>query len=215
MKKVLTVAFTGISIVLILCTFNYAQEVGEAKRPDEEHAQPPAGTFEESIGEYEYVISSVLDEQRDKFVGKYIKFVDDLAVLWDDPTPHDSDEDVEETRQKGFKGDHDNQTARPKYAYLKFETYYFRCLLPEEYDESVNYIRHVNRRKTFDEIEQLKPERKLLCIYGKLIRSTVWGKVAQRGAEQGTETEDIAVMVHRIERPAPRFFKEVPNEEDQ
>ena len=210
MKKALTVAIAGVLVVLVLCSFNYAQDVPEAKRPNEDDAQPV------EIGEYEYVIASTLDEEREKFMGKYVKIVDDLAVLWDDPIPHDTKEEKEDAEQKGYRGEHDNQTLTAKHDYVKFETSYFRCLLPEELDKSVNYLRNLNRRKTFDDVNQIKPEPKLICIYGKLIRTTVWGKVSNTkgGADMGTETEDVVIMVHKIERPAERFFKDVPNEED-
>jgi hypothetical protein len=214
MKKALTVSLAGILVVLVLCSLNYAQEVGKAKRPNEEDAALPASTWEESIGFYEYVISSVLAEEQEEYVGKYVKIVDDLAVFWDDPTPHDTKEEVDEMRAKGYKGDYDNQTLVENYGYLKFETLYFSCLLPEEYDESVQYLRWLNQRKTFDDVNQIVPERKLVCIYGKLIRTTVWGKVGEPGASQGTQPEEVVLMVHKIERPAERFFKEGPNEEE-
>ncbi len=211
MKAALTAILAGVLVVLLLGTINYAQdepEVGKAKRPSGEDAKAV------EIGEYEYVIASTLDEKREEFMGKYVKIVDELAVFWDDPTPHDTQEEVEEAEQKGYRGDHDNQTLSGKYNYLKFETFYFRCLLPEEFDKSVDYLRRLNRTKNFDDVEKIKAERKLVCIRGKLIRTTVWGKVAERG-EGYVETEDVVLMVHNIERPDERFFKDTPNEEDE
>ena len=213
MKTALTLMLAGILVALVLCSLNYAQdepEVGKAKRPNEEDAKAV------EIGEYEYVIASTLDEKREEFMGKYVKIVDELAVLWDDPTPHDTKEEVEEAEQKGYRGDHDNQTLAGTYNYLKFETFYFRCLLPEEFEKSVNYLRLINRTKNFDDVDKLKAERKLLCIRGKLVRTTVWGRVSNTkgGADMGTETEDVVLIVHSIERPDKRFFKEEPKEED-
>jgi hypothetical protein len=214
MIKPFVVMLTGILAVLVLCTFNYAQEdgeVGEAKRPNEEDAASA------TIGEYEYVIASTLDEEREKYMGKYVKLVDDLAVLWDECTPHDSKEEQEDRAAKGYKGDHDNQNLKKKYGYLKFETFYFRCLLPEEYTESVEYLNDLNSAKTYDDVSQVKPERKLICIYARLVRTTVWGKVSNEkdGADMGTQPEEVILMVHKVERPAARFFKDDPIEEEQ
>jgi hypothetical protein len=208
-NRVAVLVLSGLAAAVLLSSLNYAQQPpGEARRPDEDDARPV------EIGEYEYVISSVLDEHLEEYVGKYVKIVDELAVLWDDPTPEDSKEVVDETHQKGFKGDYDNQTLQEKHDYLKFETYYFRYLLPGEQGKSADYLRWLNRRRTAEDPTQLRPEPKLVCVYGKVIRTTVWGRVAERGAEIGTKTEEIIIMAHRVERPSERFFKDLPNEED-
>jgi hypothetical protein len=220
MKRRFGIAVVGLLAVLAVCTLNYAQEgeeVGEAKRPNGEDAVWPADTWEDSIGEYEYVIASSLDEEQEKYIGKHVKLVDDFAVIWDKCTPHDSKEEKEETDAKGYKGDHNNQNIQKKYGYIKFETFYFRCLLPEEYTESVDYLNEVNEEKTYTDVTQVKPRRKLICIYGKLVRTTVWGKVSNEkgGADMGTQPEEVVLMVHQIERPAERFFRDDPIEEEQ
>lgn len=215
MKIALTALMAAVLVTCTLVGFNYAQEVEEAKRADEEHAVPPSGSFEESFGEYEYVITSVLYEEQEKYMGKYIKFVDELAVLWDNPTEHDSEEEEEQMRKKRQKDDYDNQTLQKSYGYVKFETCYHRCLIPQEYDDSVSYLRDLNAHKNYTDSEDRFPKPKLIYVYGKLIRSTAWGKVERRGAEMGTEPEHVVVMVHKIEEAPERFFKEAPNEEDQ
>jgi len=211
MSRRFTVILAGIIAVLVFCTYNYAQEgeVGEAKRPNEEDVTAA------EIGEYEYVIASTLEEEQEKYIGKYVKLVDDLAVLWDECTPHDSKEEREDRDAKGYKGDHDNQNLKKKYGFLKFETFYFRCLLPEEYSESAEYLEKVNSAKAYDDVTQVKPERKLICLYARLVRTTVWGKVDKDGAEMGTKPEEVVLMVHKVERPAARFFKDDPIEEEQ
>lgn len=208
MRKLLITSIAVLAAGLALAGLNYAQE---AERPDEEHTE----AVEE--GEYEYVIASVLDEKQEDYMNKCVKFIDELAVLWDDPTEHDSEEEIDEMKRKEHKGDHDNQTLRESYGYIKFETLYHRCLIPEEYEESVNYLRFINRKKTHLDSEKRTPKPKLLSIYGKLIRSTAWGKVSDEkgGADMGTEPEHVVLMVHKIEEPPERFFKDVAREEEQ
>jgi hypothetical protein len=210
MNKALIAVSVSVLFVALLCSLNYAQDVGQAKRPNEEDARPV------EWGEYEYVISSTLDEKQQEYIGKYIRFVDELCVLWDESTPHDSKGEQDETARKGYKGDYDNQTFKGKYAYVKFDTNYFRCFLPGEFQSSVKYITDLNAEKNFQDVKKRKARRKLVYVYGKLIRTTLYGTVDKtRDPSNETEPEEVVVMVHKIEKPAERFFKDEPNEEDQ
>jgi len=208
MRKSLALTLAGALVILFVCTVNYAQDVGEAKRPSGDDAVPV------EMGEYEYVVASDLSEKLEDFVGKHVKIVDQLAVVWDQSTPHDSKDEKEDTEQKGYKGDHDNQTLTKKSQYMKFETMYFRCLLPEEFEGSTSYLKEVNSAVAYDDVAQVKPKLKYVCLYGKVIRTTVWGKIAPRG-EGAVEPETIVLMVHKAEQPPKRFFEDTPNEEDQ
>jgi hypothetical protein len=210
MNKALIAVFGVILSVALFCSLNYAQDVGQAKRPNEEDATPV------EWGNYEYVISSTLDEKQEEYIGKYIRFVDELCVLWDESTPHDSKEEQDETARKGYKGEHDNQTFKGKFGYVKFDTNYFRCFLPKEFQTSVKYITDLNADKNFQDVKKRRARRKLMYIYGKLVRTTLYGDVETRDdPTNDTKPEEVVVMVHRIKKPAERFFKDEPNEEDQ
>jgi hypothetical protein len=168
------------------------------------------------VGEYQYVEKDDLNNHLEEFVGKKVKFVDELAVFWDDPTEHDSQAALEEAKEKGYKDEFDNQTLAAK-GWLKFETFYFRCIIDSNITESVNYLRAVNRSKPYEEMKALRAERKLLCVWGTVERTTLFGEVDSTpgGAkDMGTVPELIVIKVDKVERPDDRYFKEIYGEEE-
>ncbi len=202
MRTALTVLIAGVLATLLVCSLNYAQDGDE---------EDTGGGNAKAAGQYEYIIASMLFEKQEEYLGKPVKLVDDLAVLWDDPTPHDSKEKTKEAEDKGYKGDYDNQTMTSK-GYIKFDTLYFRCMLPDNLQSSVDYLRRVNRLKTFYDPKVLKPEAKLVAVYGKLVRVKIYDA---EDTDAETPREYVILMTDKVERPAERFFKDEPNEEEQ
>jgi len=192
----ISVLFVCAVIVLLNFSGNYAQEF--------------------SVGDYQYVDKDDLNKSIVKSVGKKVKFVDELAMFWEDPTEHDS-KVIDELKEKGYQGDFDNQTLAAK-GYLKFETYYFRCIINRNNAESINYLRAVNESKPYENKKAMQVERKLLCIWGTVERTTLYGDVdaTPGGAkDMGTVPELIVIKVDRIERPDDRYFKEIYAEEEE
>jgi len=87
--------------------------------------------------------------------------------------------------------------------YLRFDTTQFRCAVPTSETESIAYIREV--LKNHDERKVTIPP--LVAIYGTLSRAPLWGRVAG-GEEQGVASEQIVIIVDRVERPRDRFWEE-------
>jgi hypothetical protein len=169
------------------------------------------------VGEYQYVEKDDLDKHLEDFVGKKVKFVDELAMFWDDPTEHDSEADVEKMKQQGYKDEFDNQTLADK-GYLKFETFYFRCIIDRNITDSINYLRAVNQSKPYEKEKARKTERKLLCIWGTVERTTLHGDVDSTpgGAkDMGTVPELIVIKTDKVEKPDKRYFKEIYLEEEE
>lgn len=169
------------------------------------------------VGEYQYVDSDDLSRHLEEFVGKKVKFVDELAKFWDEPDENDSEAAVNEMKERGYKGDFDNQTLAAK-GYLKFETYYFSCIIDRNLTESVNYLRAVNESKPYDKAKAMRAERKLLCVWGSVERTTMFGDVdstAGGAKDMGTVPELIVIKVDKVERPDERYFREAYGQEEE
>ena len=94
---------------------------------------------------FKYVDRADLAANLEKFVGKYVRFVDELSVVWEQFAEYDyasvkfeqkaSDKEREDVERKGYKGDFDNQEfkdeagRRAPLEFLRFETSFFTCLV--------------------------------------------------------------------------------------
>ena len=47
----------------------------------------------------------------------------------------------------------------------------------------------------------------LICIYGTVVRSALWGK-PKEGKEAGKDEDEIIILTDKVEKPRKRFFDE-------
>ncbi|MFH1421117.1 MAG: hypothetical protein ABIH42_00135, partial [Planctomycetota bacterium] len=134
--------------------------------------------------------------------------------FWEDPTEHDAPEDVERMQMQGYKDEFDNQSLSVK-GFLKFETCYLRCIISLNNKDSIKYLHTVNQSKPYEEADGIKAERKLLCVWGTVERTTLFEDVAEEGKELGTKPELIIINVDKVERPDDIFFKEIYKQEEE
>ncbi|TET35667.1 MAG: hypothetical protein E3J72_11000 [Planctomycetota bacterium] len=171
-------------------------------------------------GEYEYVsreqLSRYIKIEREnytnydnktefhKYINKKVKVVDELAIFYDQ-----KDEDGKP------EGDKDNQPhlkkKRPKNRLYKFDTVYFRCVIPPKQKKAVAYLRALNKEET---------ERKLVFIYAEVSDDPIYHEEEAQKEESEKSEEDkdkksavIFLNVHKLERPADRYFRELEDDD--
>ena len=94
---------------------------------------------------FKYVDRADLATNLEKYVGKYVRFVDELSVVWEQFAEYDyasvkfeqkaCEKEREEVEMRGYKGNFDNQEFKDEAGrkapleFLRFETSLFTCLL--------------------------------------------------------------------------------------
>jgi hypothetical protein len=129
--------------------------------------------------DYEFFLSNDLKASLPKQVGKAVKVVDRLVKIW-------------EYQKEGES--------------IRFDTEKFRCAIPASETESIAYLREVMKgQEGVDKTPSTTPP--LVCIYGTVTRSELWGK-PKEGKEAGKEEDEIVIMTDKVEKPRQRFFDE-------
>ncbi|MHC4660438.1 MAG: hypothetical protein ACYS8W_01995 [Planctomycetota bacterium] len=129
-----------------------------------------------------------------KYIDKKIKTVDELTIFFDQP---------DETEKP--EGDDDNQPhmkkRRPKNRLYKFDTVYFRCVIPPSQKKAIAYLRALNQEET---------ERKLVLIWATVTKEPIYH---EEGAEAGEkQAHTIILTIDKLERPPERYFKELEDD---
>ena len=94
---------------------------------------------------FKYVDRADLATNLEQYVGKYVRFVDELSVVWEQFAEYDyasvrfeqkaCEKEREEVERRGYKGNFDNQEFKDEEGrkapleFLRFETSLFTCLL--------------------------------------------------------------------------------------
>ena len=86
--------------------------------------------------------------------------------------------------------------------YLRFDTVYFRCIISKKHTESIALLRNIHSRK-----DKKKIVKKIIAVYGTVERPEFWGEV--KGKEEGVCSEEIVIVVDKVEIPRKRYFKEM------
>ncbi|HVY62364.1 MAG TPA: hypothetical protein VHF22_11960, partial [Planctomycetota bacterium] len=119
-----------------------------------------------------------------KQVGKAVKVVDRLVKIWDYQKEGES---------------------------IRFDTELFRCAIPASETESIAYLREVMARQDAkqegDGLKTPDTTPPLVCLYGNVARSELWGK-PKDGKDAGRDEDEIVIMVDKVEKPRQRFFDE-------
>jgi len=109
---------------------------------------------------FKYVDRADLAANLEKYVGKYVRFVDELSVVWEQFAEYDyasvrfeqkaCEKEREEVERRGYKGNFDNQEFKDEAGrkapleFLRFETSLFTCLV-----DPARRITDVERRRLF------------------------------------------------------------------
>ena len=88
-----------------------------------------------------------------------------------------------------------------KRRYYKFDTVYFKCVIPPKMKKAVAYLQRLNKEKT---------ERKLVFIYATVKKDPLY--FAETPLPEGKEGHTVMLVVDRLERPADRYFKELEDD---
>ncbi len=125
---------------------------------------------------YRFFFPQDLFAHREEFVGTGVKVVDELCKIWEDQQVQ---------------------------GYLRFDTKYFRCAIPDTQTESIAYLREV--QKAHAEGKDTTPP--YVAVYGILGREPLFGPVAG-GQDAGVASEEILIKVDKVEKPRQRFWDE-------
>jgi len=88
--------------------------------------------------------------------------------------------------------------------YFKFDTVHFRCLIPNDKIDAIDYVKEVASKKT----KGSRREKRLVTIEAKVERKEVYGKVG--GKEAGVTSEAILLIVDKAFKPRARYYREFP-----
>jgi hypothetical protein len=125
---------------------------------------------------YQFFFAKDLAVHAEQNVGKGVKVVDELCKIWES-------QDVP--------------------GYIRFDTKYFRCAVPDTETESIAYLREVEKKHSAKE-SSIPP---LVAVYGTLGREPLFGPV-KGGAGAGVASEQILIKVDKVEKPRDRFWEE-------
>ena len=129
--------------------------------------------------DYEFFLSKELAASLPKHVGKAVKVVDRLVKIW-------------EYQKEGES--------------IRFDTELFRCAIPASETESIAYLRELMKgQEGVDKTPDTTPP--LICIYGTVTRSALWGR-PKDGKEAGKDEDEILIATDKVEKPRQRFFDE-------
>ena len=138
MRALLLSVFLAAGVCLL------AQEGPPGPQPEKAKQQPKSDWSDVMDGArikkwmFKYVDREQLYADIEKYVGEYVRFVDELSVVWDKAAEYNypstryeepgKKKEREEVVAKGHKGDCDNQEFMDD-GFLRFETSFFTCLL--------------------------------------------------------------------------------------
>jgi hypothetical protein len=125
---------------------------------------------------YRFFFPQDLAQKQEEFVGTGVKVVDELCKIWEDQQVQ---------------------------GYLRFDTKYFRCAVPDTDTEGIALLREI--QKTHDEKTDSTPP--LVAVYGILGKEELFGPVKD-GKDAGVASEHILIKVDKIEKPRKRFWDE-------
>lgn len=87
--------------------------------------------------------------------------------------------------------------------YFKFDTVYFRCLIPNDKTEAIEFVKSTSAKRT----KGSRRTKRLLTIDGTVEQKEVYGTVG--GKDAGVRSEAIFLVVDKVSRPRARYFKEI------
>lgn len=135
MRLFLTVVFIVVGFLYLGLT---AQE-GEGEEPKPGH-ELKVDFSDVTEGKFEYVDRDTLWVNIEEYEDKYVRFIDELSVVWDQfaeydyaepdtPEERGKREKRNETKVKGYKGEFDNQKDFAEDDYFRFDTSLFSCVI--------------------------------------------------------------------------------------
>jgi hypothetical protein len=158
-----------------------------------------------------------LENDPDKWLDQDVTVTDELVFVWP-------------------QGPTDSADNTP---HLKFDTLYFRCAVPTSakgdhleavWEEAkkgakdiIDRIEEVNDKQRKREISDKDADDKrkalywelhahwknkpIVTLFGKVKRADFWGPV--QGKEEGVRTEQITIVVDRVEKPRDRWYEDL------
>ena len=162
------------------------QGEGEEPKPGHELKVDFSDVTEEK---FEYVDRDTLWVDLEEYEGKFIRFIDELSVVWDQfaeydyaepntPEERGKKEKRNETKVKGYKGEFDNQKDFAEDDYFRFDTSLFSCV--------------IDRNLTIPDDEYSRK------LYGNYAGSTYM---------------DYIIAVNQYPFPRDEHYKDLPEEE--
>lgn len=88
--------------------------------------------------------------------------------------------------------------------YFKFDTVHFRCLIPNDKSESIDYVKATATKK----VEGSRRTKRLVVLEATVERREVYGGVG--GKDAGVSSEAIFLVVDKAARPRARYFRDIP-----
>lgn len=95
----------------------------------------------------------------------------------------------------------DKQTIE---GYFKFGTVHFRCLIPNDKSESIDYV----KKTATERLEGSRRTKRLVVLEATVERREVYGGVG--GKDAGVSSEAIFLVVDKASRPRARYYRELP-----
>lgn len=88
--------------------------------------------------------------------------------------------------------------------YFKFDTVHFRCLIPNDKTEAIDYVKKTAAAR----VEGSRRTKRLVVLEAKVERKEIFGKVG--GKDAGVSSEAIFLVVEKASLPRARYFKDIP-----
>ena len=136
-----------------------------------------AVTLTSAVWAYEYHGREDLSDKLEKKVGKQVKVIDEIISIYPDTQNVDG--------------------------YFKFDTLYFRCLIPNDKTEAIDYVKETGTLTK----KGSRRVKRLVTIEGTVERREVYGEV--KGKEAGVESEQIVLIVDSAKKPRARYYRDI------